>query len=106
MSLYKRQFNPVPNTSLVPTSARIVLFEEDVDVITLNTDIKAYISRDNGVTYSQVTLEGEGTYITLARVLSGVVDISTQPSDTDIKYKIETFNNKNLKLHGTAVSWK
>jgi hypothetical protein len=90
----------------VPTSARIVLFEEDVDVITLNTDIKAYISRDNGVTYSQVTLEDEGNYITLARVLSGSVDISAQPSDTDVKYKIETLNNKNLKLHGTAVSWR
>jgi hypothetical protein len=91
---------------LVPLSARIVLFEEDVDSVSLNTDLKAYISRDNGTTYSQATLIDEGNYITGARVLSGVVDVSGQPSGTDVKYKIETLNNKNLKIHGTAISWK
>jgi hypothetical protein len=90
----------------VPTSARIILFEEDVDSITLNTDLKAYISRDNGTTYSQVTLEDEGNYITAARILSGVVNISGQPSDTDVIYKLTTHNNKNLKIHGVGISWK
>jgi hypothetical protein len=90
----------------VPTSARIVLFEEDVDLVTLNTDLKAYISRNNGTTYSQVILEDEGNYITGARVLSGIVDLSSQSSDNNIKYKLETLNNKNLKIHGTGISWK
>ena len=90
----------------VPTSARIVLFEEDIDSTTLNTDLKAYISRDNGTTYSQITLEDEGNYIIGARVLSGLVNISSQPSGSNVKYKIETLNNKNLKLHGTGISWK
>jgi hypothetical protein len=92
--------------TIVPTEMRIVIFEEDVGIITLNTDLKAYISRNNGVTYSQVTLEDEGNYISTAKVLSGIVDISGQPSGTDIKYKIETLNNKNLKIHGTGISWK
>jgi len=90
----------------VPTSARIILFEEDVDSITLNTDLKVFVSRNNGTTFSQVTLEDEGNYITGARILSGVVDISAQPSGSNIKYKIEGLNSKNLKIHGTAVSWK
>jgi len=89
-----------------PTEARIVMFEEDVDSITLNTDLKAYVSRDDGTTFSQVTLEDEGNYITGARILSGVVDISAQPSGTNIKYKVETLNDKKLNIHGTAVSWK
>jgi len=89
----------------VPTTARVVIFEEDIDSITLNTDLKAYISRDNGVTFSQVTLEDEGNYITGARILSGVVDISTQPSGSNIKYKLESFG-KILNIHGTAISWK
>jgi hypothetical protein len=92
--------------TIVPTSSRIILFEEDVDINTLNTDLKAYVSRDNGTTYSQATLEDEGNYITGARILSGVVDISAQPSGSNIKYKIETLNTKKLKIHGTAVSWK
>jgi len=99
-------FSNAQVATIVPTSARIILFEEDVDSITLNTDLKAYISRDNGTTYSQVTLEDEGNYITGAKVLSGVVDISAQPSGSNIKYKIETLNTKNLRIHGTAVSWK
>jgi hypothetical protein len=92
--------------SIIPVSSRIVLFEEDVDSVTINTDLKAYISRDNGTTYSQATLEDEGNYITGARILSGNVNISTQPSGSNIKYKIETLNNKNLKLHGVGISWK
>ena len=92
--------------TIVPTESRVILFEEDVDSVTINTDLKAYVSRDNGTTFSQVTLEDEGNYITGARILSGVVDISAQPSGSNIKYKIETLNTKKLNLHGTAVSWK
>lgn len=90
----------------VPIEARIVIFEEDVDSIILNTDLKAYISRDDGITWSQVTLIDEGFYESSARILSGNVSITSQPSDTDIRYKIVTDNNKNIKIHGTAVHWK
>jgi len=96
--------NQIPTD--VPTEARIVIFEEDVNSITLNTDLKAYISRDDGANYSQVTLEDVGNYISTARVLHGTVDISGQPSDTDVVYKLTTHNNKNLKIHGVGISWK
>jgi hypothetical protein len=99
-------FSNVQVASITPTSSRIVLFEEDLDIITLNTDLKAYISRDNGTTYSQVTLKDEGNYITGARVLSGIVNISAQPSGSNIKYKVETLNNKKLNIHGVGISWK
>jgi len=88
-----------------PDDARIIIFEEDVDSITLNTDIKAYASRDDGTTWTQITLSDEGTYSGTKRILSGTADISGQPSGTNMKYKIETLNNKNLKLHGAALSW-
>ena len=39
------------------------------------------------------------------RLLSGSVDISGQPSGTNMKYKVETLNNKNLKLHGASLLW-
>lgn len=35
-----------------PSNARIVLFEEDIDSITLNTDLKAYTTRDSGQTFT------------------------------------------------------
>jgi len=90
----------------VPSEGRIILFEEDVDSITENTDLKAYISRDNGTTYTQITLVDEGGYDSSSRILAGTVDISSQPSGTNMKYKITTHNNKNLKLHGVGLFWK
>ena len=39
------------------------------------------------------------------RILSGSVDISGQPAGSNMKYKIETLNNKNLKLHGASLLW-
>ena len=88
-----------------PDTARIVLFEEDVDSITLQTDLKAYVSRDGGTTYTQVTLSDEGDYGSGKRILTGTVDISGQPSGTSMKYRIETLNTKKLKLHGVGELW-
>jgi hypothetical protein len=90
-----------------PNDAKITLFEEDVDAITLNTDLKAWASRDNGTTWSQITLENEGNYVSTKRILSGVVDIINQPvqSTYNMKYKITTHNNKNLKLYGVSEIW-
>ena len=39
------------------------------------------------------------------RLLSGSVDISGQPAGTSMRYKIETLNSKNLKLHGASLLW-
>lgn len=88
-----------------PSEARIVLFEEDVDDVTLNTDLKAYISRDNGTTWSQATLTNEGNYDSNKQILTGEADVSGQPSGTNIKYKITTHNNKYLTLHGVGINW-
>lgn len=86
-----------------PSQGRIVIFEEDVDAITLNTDLKAYVSRD-GTNYTQLTLTDEGDYGTGQRILTGIGTI-TSASGTTMKYKIETLNAKNLKLHGVGLQW-
>ena len=44
-------------------------------------------------------------YATNTRLLSGSVDISGQPAGTDMKYKVETLNDKNLILHGASLLW-
>lgn len=86
-------------------NAKIIIFEEDVDSITINTDLKVYASRDGGTTYTQITLVDNGDYESGKRILSGTVDISGQPAGTSMKYKIETLNNKDLNLHGVAELW-
>lgn len=91
----------------VPDEARIILFTEEIDAITENTDIKAYVSRDNGSTFTQITLIDEGYYTTNSKILSGtIVFPSGTPSGTSMVYKIETHNTKHMRFHGTSMLWK
>ena len=87
-----------------PNNARMVILEEDVNPITLNTDIKVYASNDDGSNWHQGTLSDEGDYDTNKRILVADFDISAQ-SSTDMVYKIETLNNKDCKIHATGLSW-
>lgn len=89
-----------------PTDARLTAFIEPVDSITINTDLKGYVSRDGGTTWSQVTLEDKGFYEgSEKKIYSGQVDISGQPSGTDMEYKYE-ISGIQTKIHGTGLSWK
>jgi len=94
------------SSTSVPTSARIVVFEENVDTPTLNTDIIASVSRDSGVTYSNATLSDSG-YVTGSsgqRILTGQADISGQPSGQSMRWKLALANNT-VKIHGVALQW-
>ncbi len=49
-----------------------------------------------------------GEYVQSRRLLSGSVDISGQPSGTNMKYKIETLNQsvtKQTRVYGTSMAW-
>ncbi|MCH7870681.1 MAG: hypothetical protein IID33_03175 [Planctomycetes bacterium] len=48
MTLVSNAFTAVAT----PTDARMVMFEQDVDAVTLNTDLKAWASRDDGQTFT------------------------------------------------------
>lgn len=90
-----------------PLEARIVILEEDIDGVTLNTDLKAYVSRDGGTTFSEITLSESGAFQSGSslRLFSGTVNITGQPSGTSMVYKIQTFNNKELNIHATGLTW-
>ena len=90
----------------VPTSSRIVVFEENVDTPTLNTDIIASISRDGGSTFTNATLTDSG-YVTGSsgqRILTGQATISGQPSGQSMRWKLALANNT-VKIHGVALQW-
>lgn len=88
-----------------PTEARLVILEEDVDSITINTDLKAYVSLDDGSNWEQVTLSDEGDFDGSKRILVGSEEL-TDRSDKTMIYKIETLNNKNCRIHGTFMGWR
>lgn len=90
-----------------PSTARLVLFQEDVDAITINTDIKGWVSKDGGSTWAQVTLADDGNYDASKRVLSGTVDLTASGigAGTSMEYKITTHNAKEQRIHGTGMNW-
>ena len=101
-------------TSLVsnPTSGDMVmLMQNNIGTATLDTDIKGYISRDSGTTFTQGTLVDEGTWGTNKKILAfHDLDISGQPSGTSMCYKITTHNqsasSKEAYIHATSIGWK
>ena len=90
----------------VPTSSRIVVFEENVETPTINTDVIASISRDGGSTFTNATLTDSG-YVTGSsgqRILTGQATISGQPSGQSMRWKL-ALANKKVKIHGVSLSW-
>ena len=94
------------------TNADMVMLMENAEgTATLNTDIKGYVSRDSGTTFTQGTLVDEGTWGTNKKILAfHDLDISGQPSGTDMCYKITTHNqvasSLETKIHATSIGWK
>jgi len=94
-----------------PDTGDIVMLIEDAEgTATINTDVKAYISRDGSAFSSAVTLVDEGDWGTNKRILAAHdVDISGITSGTSMKYKITTHNqsagSKETKIHATSLAW-
>jgi hypothetical protein len=95
-----------------PVQARLWILEADIDPIALGTDIKAFISRDGGVTFTEVTLTDEGDFdstitATLGRrILSGQANLSSQSSGTSMSWKITTHNLTQLEIHAINLFWR
>ena len=95
-----------------PTKADLIMLVENfAGTATLNTDIKGYISRDSGTTFTQGTLVDEGSYATSTKKILAFhdLDISGQPSGTSICYKITTHNqsaSKKTRIHAVSYGWK
>ena len=88
------------------TTGRIVVFEENVDTPTINTDIIASISRDGGSNFTTATLTDSG-YVTGSsgqRILTGQANVSGQPSGQSMRWKLALANNK-VKIHGVSLQW-
>ena len=93
----------------VPTKGDLLLtYEDSAGTATLNTDIKAYISRNNGTTFTEGVLVQEGTIGTQKVVAFHDLDISGQSSATAMRYKITTHNqsaSKETRVHGVVMGW-
>ena len=92
-----------------PTTGDVVMtYTDGAGTATVNTDLKAYVSRDNGTTWTQATLSSEGTTGGHTILTAHNVDISSQPSGTSMRYKIETLNqsaSKDTRIQAVSLGW-
>lgn len=85
--------------------ASVAIAVTPIDAITINTDLIVSISRDDGSTWTDVTLVDSGASIGDTVIYSAKdVDISAQPAGTDMQVKIVTDNAKDMILHGLLLS--
>ena len=83
-------------------------YNNSVGTTTVNTDIKAYASRDNGTTYTQFTLADQGDTGGHTILTDHDLDISGQPSGTSMRYKITTHNqsgSKRTNIQAVSLGW-
>jgi|APSaa5957512535_1039671.scaffolds.fasta_scaffold03441_3 hypothetical protein len=86
----------------------ILLLHDPIDSVTLNTDLKILVSRDNGTTFTEGVLSSIGPFVLdeSISVLKASIDVSAQPSGTEFIWKITTHNSKDQDIYGVAASWE
>ncbi len=89
----------------VPTVARVAVFIDPQQSITINTDFTAEVSRDGGTTWTAVTLAIVSNPVGTVEQYEGTVSISSQPSGTSMKYRLKTLNNKDIDVTGIVFQW-
>ena len=90
-----------------PSTVRLVLLGKEEVTQNLNTDTVFSISRNNGSNFSAITMAESGTYNSSGvKIYTGTVDVSSQPSGTQLVLKITSALNKRFTIHGYSILYK
>ena len=107
MTLISNAFTAVDGA---PDTADLVMTYTDfAGTASINTDLKAYISRNGSAYSTAVTLVSQGTTGGHTILTANGVDISGITSGTSMRYKIETLNQSILKqtrIQAVSLGWK
>ena len=92
-----------------PTNGDLVItYTDAAGTATINTDLKAYISRDGSAYTSAVTLASQGTTGGHTVLTANGVDLSGITSGTSMRWKIETLNqsaSKITRIQAVSLGW-
>ena len=103
--------NFISNTITAPSSTNkvgvLITYVDGYGSATVNTDIKLYLSADNGSNYTQVTLVNLPDFATGVRM--AVANDVTVTAGTQLKYKVEFANqstgSKETRLTGVSLQY-
>tara|TARA_Y100001960_G_C14726079_1_gene854962 strand:- start:1572 stop:1832 length:261 start_codon:yes stop_codon:yes gene_type:complete len=83
-------------------------YSDGAGTAVVGTDLKVYASRDAGSNWTELTMTDEGTTGGHKVLTAHNVDISSQPSGTSMRYKIETLNqsaSKETRIQAVSLGW-
>ena len=86
----------------------VMTYTNGVGTATVNTDIKGWVSRDNGTNYTQFTQTDDGDTGGHTILTAHDLDISAQPSGTAMRYEITTHNqsaSKETRIQAVSLGW-
>lgn len=93
--------------STTPVAARAVLLVDPQEAITLNTDLIAEISRDDGTTWTAGTLTYEADYDPNVQIMAtDEIDLTGQPSGTQVRIRVRTPTSKSVQVHAWTTQWR
>ena len=97
--------------SASPTTADVILaYKNTYGTATLNTDLKAYVSRDGGTTWLEVTLVAAGDFDATRKLASAHDFTFTGAAGTDLRWKLTAHNqsasSKETDIHAISLGWK
>jgi hypothetical protein len=89
-----------------PSSGRLALQIQGADAFTINVDLIGEFSRDNGTTWTAAVLSLSNSFSGIRMFEASEIDISAQPSGSNVKWRVRTANNKNITVSGVVAQWK
>ena len=93
------RLEPVATTD-APASARVFAVLKDVDTLTLNTDLKAWASRNDGADWDQITLAKVGDFLTDRYTVEGTSEGFTHADGgtDEAVFRFTSENHKDFEL--------
>ena len=91
------------------TGDLVITYTDGSGTAVVNTDIKAYISRDGSDYTDAVTLVSQGTTGGHTILTANGVDLTGETSGTAMRWKIETLNQaitKSTRIQAVSLGWK
>lgn len=89
-----------------PSSGRLALQIQGAEAFTINVDLIGEFSRDNGTTWTDAVLTMTTNFSGIRMFEASEIDISAQPSGSNVKWRVRTANNKNITVSGVVAQWK
>ena len=86
----------------------VITYTDHAGTATLNTDLKVFLSADNGTNYTQVTLVAQPNFATGVK-LAKANDVTISNTGTQLKYKVEFANqasgSKETRVNGVSLQY-